>query len=172
VPQTLTVPELQILTIELKEGETRQDLLRCIDQAIPSPILFELFFDGRVKVVAAYKCFKEEGIGGYFETPWLPSSTLREPLPTACNLEELYSQLLSSLMIVPPRVNEEFRARVKRCELIRITQREIEKCEDCLRKETQFNRKVKINSELHSLKEKLEELTCPLEEAIIVIEVF
>ena len=47
--------------------------------------------------------------------------------------------------------------KVGRMELIRAAQREISKCERRLHAEKQFNRKVEINGELRSLKEKIEQ---------------
>ena len=46
---TIAVPEIQVFTIVLKDGELKPEVLRCIDQAIPFPILFELHFEDRIK---------------------------------------------------------------------------------------------------------------------------
>lgn len=43
------VPEIQIFSIALKGDELKPEVLRCIDLAIPFPIIFELRFDGKVK---------------------------------------------------------------------------------------------------------------------------
>lgn len=169
--QTRSVPEIQVFSINLKEGELNHDVLKCIDKSIQFPLLFELHFEGKTKAIAAYKRPNEADsskwvISDYFETPWLPSNTPRMSLPIVLNLEELYSYLLNPLMPFPPFSNEGMQARVERMELIRSKQRDIEKCKTSLQKEKQFNRKVTINAELRALNQKLENLTCPLASAI------
>ncbi len=161
------VPEIQIFSITLKGDELKPEVLRCIDLAIPFPIIFELRFDGKLKSVATFKRPSEADaskwvISEYFESGWVPSSTPRKPLPMVLNLDDLYAQLLTPLMPHPARLGENLKAWVERMELICSLNRKLEKCEARLRKEKQFNRKVAINAELRDLKQELENLTRPL----------
>lgn len=161
---TPSVSEIQIFSVALKDGELKMEVLRCIDQAIPFPILFELRFDGKVKPVAAFKRPSEADaakwvISEYFDGDWVPVDVPRKPLPMVFDLEALYGHLLMPLMPYPARPAEGLQARVERMERIRLKQRELERCEARLRKEKQFNRKVAINAELRVLKEELEGLT-------------
>jgi len=158
------VPEIQIFSIALKGDELKPEVLRCIDLAIPFPIIFELRFDGKVKPVAALKRPSEADaskwvISDYFDGDWAPGDTPRKPLPLVFDLEALYGHLLMPLMPYPARPAEGVQARVERMELIRLKQRELERCEARLRKEKQFNRKVEINAELRDLKQELKSLT-------------
>ena len=162
-----TVPEIQVFSITLKGDELKPEVLRCIDLAIPFPILFELRFDGKVKPVAAFKRPSEADAGkwvlsDYFDSDWTAADTPRKPLPMVFDLETLYSHLLTHLMPYPARSGEDLQTRVERMERIRLKQRELERCEARLRKEKQFNRKVAINAELRDLKQELENLTRPL----------
>lgn len=159
-----TVPEIQIFSIALKGDEFNPEVLRCIDLAIPYPIIFELCFDGKVKPVAAFKRPSEADaskwvISEYFDAEWAPADTPRKPLPMVLNLGVLYSHLLIPLMPYPARPGEDLQMLVERIELIRLKQRELERCEARLRKEKQFNFKVAINTELRDLKQELENLT-------------
>ncbi|OPY11779.1 MAG: hypothetical protein A4E66_01290 [Syntrophus sp. PtaB.Bin001] len=161
------VPEIQIFSITLKGDELKPEVLRCIDLAIPFPIIFELQFDGKVKPVAAFKRPSEADaskwvISEYFDSDWTASDTPRKPLPMVFDLEALYGHLLLPLMPHPARRGEDLQTRVERMELIRLKHRELERCETRLRKEKQFNRKVAINAELRDLKQELENLTHPL----------
>jgi len=161
------VPEIQIFSIALKGDELKPEVLRCIDLAIPFPIIFELRFDGKVKPLAAFKRPNEADaskwvISEYFDGDWAPGDTPRNPLPMVFDLEALYGHLLMPLMPYPARPAEGLQARVERMELIHLKQRELERCEARLRKEKQFNHKVAINAELRDLKQKLENLTRPL----------
>jgi hypothetical protein len=158
-----TVPEIQIFSIALKGDELKPEVLRCIDLAIPFPIIFELRFDGKTKPVAAFKRQSEADaskwvISEYFDGDWAAADTPRKLLPMVFDLEALYGQLLMPLMPYPARPAEGLQARVERMELIRLKQRELERCEARLRKEKQFNRKVAINAELRDLKQELEGL--------------
>ena len=161
------VPEIQIFSITLKGDELKPEVLRCIDLAIPFPIIFELRFDGKVKPIAAFKRPSEADvskwvISEYFDGNWVSADIQRKPLPMVFDLEALYGQLLMPLMPYPARPDEGLQARVERMELIRLKQRELDRCEVRLRKEKQFNRKVAINAELRDLKQELENLTRPL----------
>lgn len=181
------VPEIQIFSIALKGDELKPEVLRCIDLAIPFPIIFEIRFDGKVKPVAAFKRPSEADAGKwviseYFDSDWVKELTTedtehteikkqnnsvssvfsvvkRQPLPVVMDLGQLYDKLLDGLMPYPARPGEDLQKRVERMELIRLKHRELERCEARLRKEKQFNRKVAINAELRDLKQELERLT-------------
>ena len=163
------VPEIQIFSVMLKGDELKPEVLRCIDLAIPFPIIFELRFGGKVKPVAAFKRPSEADaskwvISEYFDSDWTATDTPRKPLPMVFDLEALYGHLLLPLMPYPARPDEGLQARVERMELIRLKQRELERCEAWLRKERQFNRKVEINAALRQLRSELEHLVgkvCP-----------
>ena len=164
LPRSRSVPEIQVFSVTLREGEIKRDVLRFMDQSIPYPIFFELCFEDQIKAVAAYKRPSEVDktkwvLSDYFETSWLPKETPRKPLPLVLNLESLYASLLTSLIPFPIRLGEGLQDFVARMELFRSRQKEMEKCESRLKKEKQFNRKVKINAELLELKKEIKTLT-------------
>lgn len=163
---TTAVPEIQVFSIALKDGDLKPEVLRCIDLAIPFPILFELRYDGRVKPVSAYKRPSEAGgtkwvTSEYFNADWIPGNTPRTPLPMVFDLEKLYAHLLTPLLPYPARPTESLHEQVERMERILLKQRDLERCTTRLRKEKQFNRKVAINATLRDLKQELENLTRP-----------
>ncbi|MBN1084988.1 DUF4391 domain-containing protein [Erwinia aphidicola] len=168
-PETINLPakpgvlELQIFSIQLKTAELNLDVLRCIDGAVQFPIIFELNFDGRVQVIAAYKRPNESTpcrwvLSNYFATAWLPSTLERTGLPIALDLVGLYEQILHRLLPLSVRPHESLGTLVTRVEQVAVKQREIEKIASKLAKEKQFNRKVEINAELRKLKVELEKL--------------
>jgi len=164
LPAKPGVPELQIFSIQVKTEELNLDVLRCIDGAVQFPIIFELGFDGRTQVVAAYKRPNESdtsrwALGDYFATDWLPSEVERAAMPLALDLGGLYEQVLLRLISTPARPQERLSDLVARVELIAAKQREVEKAASKLAKEKQFNRKVEINALLRRLKNELEVLT-------------
>ena len=164
LPAKPGVPELQIFSIQLKTPELNLDVLRCIDGAVQFPIIFELSFDRRTQVIAAYKRPSESDasrwvLSDYFATAWLPSDCERAAMPLALDLGGLYEQALHRLIPTPARPQESLADLVARVELVAAKQREVEKAASRLAKEKQFNRKVEINAHLRQLKNDLEELT-------------
>lgn len=160
---TKSVPEVQIFHINLKKGELKEDVLRCIDKAIAFPLIYELRYAEQVKMIAAYKRPSEADstkwvVSEYFSTDWLPENTTRIKLPVALNLAGLYEKLLAPLLPYPAHDKEPLQQQVERMELIRSKQRELEKSEARLRKEKQFNRKVGINAEIRAIKQEIEEI--------------
>ncbi len=164
--QSRATPEIQVFRIALKTGELKHNVLQCIDKAIPFPILFELQYEERTQVIAAFKRPSDVDkskwvVSDYFESDWLPSGSPRAPLPVVLDLEALYAHLLTSLMPFHARSGEGLQSFVTRMEFIRARQRELEECKVRMRKEKQFNRKVMINSKLRALKQEIEILTRP-----------
>ncbi|OPB00301.1 DUF4391 domain-containing protein [Pseudomonas synxantha] len=164
LPARPNVPELQIFAIQLKTLELNLDVLRCIDGAVQFPIIFELSFDGRTQVVAAFKRPNESDasrwvLSDYFATAWVPSDVERAVMPLALDLGGLYEQLLHRLIPTPARQKEGLGDLVARVELVSAKQSEVEKVASKLAKEKQFNRKVEINALLRQLRNELEQLT-------------
>lgn len=162
-PETLHLParpsvlEIQIFTLQLKTPELHRDVLRCIDGAIPFPIIFELTFEGKTQVIAAYKRSNESDanrwvVSDYFATEWLPSDCERTAMPVALHMSGLYEQLLHRLITLSARPQESLTDLVARVEQAQAKQRELDKTTALLEKEKQFNRKVEINAQLRQLK--------------------
>ena len=167
LPAKPGVPEIQVFTIQLKTPELHQDVLCCIDGAVPFPILFELSHgqgeEGRTQLIAAYKRPNEADASrwvrsDYFATDWLPARSERAAMPLALDLASLYEQLLHRLIPLPARPQEPLAELVARVELVAAKRREVEKAASKLTKEKQFNRKVAINATLRTLKTELEQL--------------
>jgi hypothetical protein len=164
LPATPAVSEIQVFRISLKEDAVNPEVLRSIDMAIASPLIFELLFENRCKVKAAFKRSNESDpskrvVSEYIESDWLPQDTQRSLLPVALDLGMLYEQLLAPMIPFTARAGERLGQRLERVTLIRAKQREVERCQAQLQKEKQFNRKVEINAELRILKQELEALS-------------
>jgi len=121
LPARPGVPEIQIFTIVLKTEELGEDVLRCIDKAIPFPIFYQMNFEKRIKMKAAFKRPSDADaakwvVDAYFETPWQPIETARSELPVALDMAGLYEQMLRTLMPLPVRAGETLKAQVERIE--------------------------------------------------------
>lgn len=163
LPSRPNVPEIEIFSIELKTPDINEDVLRCIDKAIPLPIFYNLSFEGRIKTVAAFKRPSDADanrwvVDSYFASPWLEAYSPRSALPVALDMAGLYEQMLRRLMPYPARAGETLKDQVERLTQHRSKQTEYAKLEARLHKEKQFNRKVEINASLRELKNELEGL--------------
>jgi len=164
LPASKTVPEIEVFAITLREPELHADILKCIDNAIPLPVIYELVFEDKIKTKAAYKRPSDADSSKwvtdiYFETKWVKADSKREPLPVALDLGILYEQLLRSLMPVSRIDGESIKDQVGRLAEIRSLENQAAKLESRMRKEKQFNRKVELNAELRKLKEQIGKLT-------------
>ena len=168
-PQTLNLPEsgfikeIQVITIDLKSKDLNVDVLRAIDKAIPSPIIFIVRFNNKIRYTAAYKRQNEADkskwvISEYFQSPWMKENKERQSLPVALNLRILYETLVKNLISIMPLSNESMEEFVVRIEQIGVKQREAEKLQVKMRKEKQFNRKVEINAQLRDIRKEIEVL--------------
>ncbi len=148
---TGNLKEFQVFTIRLKNCELSKDILPLIDKAIPSPIIFQLEFDGKIKYSA---CFAKK-TDNYFETEWIANSADKIDLPIVLNLEELYNSLLKDIINLQNIENKPIIELVNRAIDAKKLNRELSKLENSLKREKQFNRKVEINSKIKKLKERL-----------------
>ena len=151
LPSRPGVPEIEIFSLELKTPDVSEDVLRCIDKAIPLPIFYNLSFEGRIKTVAAYKRPSDADasrwvVDAYFASPWLAADGERSALPVAVDMAGLYEQMLRRLMPFPARSGESLKDHVERLTQLRGKQNEYTKLEAHLLKEKQFNRKVELNT--------------------------
>lgn len=167
------VPEIQVFGIQLKTAEFNLDVLRCIDQAVQFPVIFELTHAGRTQVAACYKrpaAAKAEAqaettqrwvLSDYYTTGWLAPATQRSAMPVALHLGGLYEQLLRALMPVAARPHETLAEQVARLDAIAAKQREVDQAAAQLARIRQFNRKVAINGGLRRLQVELDALRSP-----------
>lgn len=164
LPSRPGVPEIEIFALDLKTADLNIEVLRCIDKAIPLPIFYNLHFDGRTKIVAAYKRPNDVDasrwvVGDYFESQWMLSNSERSALPVALDMAGLYEQMLRKLMPFSARSSETIKDQVERLAQHRSKQTEYSKLEARLLKEKQFNRKIEINAQLRSIKTDIASLT-------------
>lgn len=160
LPASPGVPEIQVFSVQLRASELHHDVLRSIDKAIPFPILFELYYQDRLQVIACYKRPSEAEAGhwvcsDYFATDWVATESPHAVLPVALNLGGLYEQLLHALIPLAHRPNESLSHLVERVAKVRTLRKEMDKAVSQLATEKQFNRKVEINASVRELKHNL-----------------
>jgi len=164
LPAKPDVPEIEVFEIALKLPDVSHSVLRCIDKAIPFPILFVLRHAGQSQPVAAYKRPSEAAsgqwvLGDYHAGPWQNDSSTRPGLPVSLDLQGLYEKILRQHLAVPPRAGESLRDQLDRLSLLAAKQVVATKLESRLSQEKQFNRKVEINAQLRRIRDELDALT-------------
>lgn len=164
LPAKPDVPEIEVFEIALKRKDVNQAVLRCIDKAIPFPILFVLRYEGRSQPIAAYKRPSDAAsglwvLGDYHAAPWQRDGVVRPGLPVALDLQGLYEQLLRQHLAVRARPGESLREQLDRLSLLSAKQSAAAKLEIRLAQEIQFNRKVEINAQLRTIRQELDSLT-------------
>lgn len=170
-PETINLPEkdgvreIQVFEILLKTETIHDEVLRVIDRAIPSPIIFILSFNNRSQYVASYKRISKSDsqkwvIGAcYFKTDWMDENNhTRVDLPVVLDMATLYKRLLENILPVFVRPGEDIGDFVKRGEEFKALSREADKLRRRLKRERQFNRKVEINRELRKTVGKMEQI--------------
>lgn len=163
---TKSVLELQVFQLVLKQDLKSDDVLKNIDSTVPSPILFVLELDERVRYCACYKRpslvdRKKWVTSEYFKSAWISSTAKHRSLPVVVSLEALYDHFIRGLIPIEIRDDENMDQFVQRAETLRIKEREVERLEVRLMKERQFNRKVEINAELRTISKEINTLRIP-----------
>lgn len=163
LPAKPDVPEIEVFEVALKLPDVSHSVLRCIDKAIPFPILFVLRYEGHSQPVAAYKRPSDAAsgqwvVGDYHAPPWQKDDLARSGLPVALDLQGLYEQLLRQHLAVPTRPGESLREQLDRLSQLEAKQAAAAKLESRLAQEKQFNRKVEINAQLRTIRSELHAL--------------
>ena len=168
-PGTINLPARPgVQEVQLKSGSLDDAVLRAIDEAISTLLVFEVTRgegeQAQTQMVAACKRPNEADasrwvISGYYATDWVPASAERGPMPVALDMAQLYVGLLQRVMPLPIRAGEGLADWVARIERARVLQREIERLQGRMGRERQFNRRVEINTQLRQLKNDYEALT-------------
>ena len=163
LPASDGVQEIQVFAIALKTGTLSHKVLQAIDNAIPSPILFMLSYNGKCRNVAAYKRPSEADkskwvVSSYFETDWIGGLQEKSEIPVVLNMAALYHSFLKAIIPLPFRKDEALDGVVLRVDQLRIKEREADKLESRMNKENQFNRRVELNRSINELKQEIESL--------------
>jgi hypothetical protein len=95
--------EIQIFSIVSRVPELSLDVLKYIDHIILSPIVFEIAYKGRLKVVAAYKRLNQVDktkvvLGNYYASDWIAVDSNRIKLPIYLKLKQLYEHFIEQLL--------------------------------------------------------------------------
>ena len=177
-----TIKEIQIFSIVSRVERLDTEVLQFIDKLIPSPIIFEIVFEDKIKVIANYKRQSQADsqkfvLGKYYATDW-QDLTQREDLPIVFGIADLYEYFIEQLLLstnkASPNVvlipnikanlstmtqkTDSIEDKIAHAEKVALLTKQINELQKRIYKEKQFNRQVEMNLQLQMLQKQLNEL--------------
>ena len=178
-----TIKEIQIFSIVSRVERLDTEVLQFIDKLIPSPIIFEILFEDKIKVIANYKRQSQADsqkfvLGKYYATDW-QDLTQREDLPIVFGIADLYEYFIEQLLLstnkASPNVvlipnikanlstmtqkTDSIEDKIAHAEKVALLTKQIYELQKRMYKEKQFNRQVEMNLQLQTLQKQLKDLT-------------
>ena len=154
------VTEIQVFRIILKQSDFNKDVLKTIDEQIPYHILFIVCYRDKEQAWIGYKeqsgsesrAFK---VDSYYHTAWQKPEELKLAIE-GLNMDAVYESFVKqiSASTAPIQWDDSLSARdnTAKIEERKKLQKQIEKLERQLRKETQPRKKFEIHQELQRIK--------------------
>ena len=161
--------EIQIFRVKSRVEDLDLSILSFIDKLILTPIVFEVVYRNKVKVVATYKRLNQSDktkavIGQYYASDWLEEHD-RIELPLYLKLADLYEYFIAHLLPISSIEESEtdsesvsIELKVQRAQQLEILQKQIDKLKSKLKNEKQFNRKVETNQKIAVLNNQLKQM--------------
>ena len=158
------VTEIQVFRIILKQSDFNKDVLKTIDEQIPYHILFIVCYRDKEQAWIGYKeqsgsesrAFK---VDSYYHTAWQKPEELKLAIE-GLNMDAVYESFVKqiSASTAPIQWDDDLSAKenTAKIEEQKKLQKQIEKLERQLRKETQPRKKFEIYQELRSLRQQVE----------------
>ena len=178
-----TIKEIQIFSIVSRVERLDTEVLQFIDKLIPSPIIFEIVFEDKIKVIANYKRQSQADsqkfvLGKYYATDW-QDLTQREDLPIVFGIADLYEYFIEQLLlstnkaspnvVLIPNIKANLSTthqkiasiedKIAHAEKVALLTKQINALQKRIYKEKQFNRQVEMNLQLQTLQKQLKDLT-------------
>lgn len=157
------VTEIQVFRIILKQSDFNKDVLKTIDEQIPYHILFIVCYRDKEQAWIGYKeqsgsesrAFK---VDSYYHTAWQKPEEMELAIE-GLNMDAVYESFVKqiSASTAPIQWDDDLSAKenTAKIEERKKLQKQIEKLERQLRKETQPRKKFEIYQKLQKLKNKL-----------------
>lgn len=158
-----TVTEIQVFRIYLKQSGFNTNVLKIIDEQIPYHILFVACYNEREQAWIGYKeqsngenrAFK---VDNYYHTDWQKPEELMLAIE-GLNMDAVYENFVKQIADVkaPVQWDEDLSAKenTTKIEQRKKLQKQIEKLERQLKKETQPKKKFEIYNKIIQIKEEL-----------------
>ena len=161
--------EIQIFRVKSRVEDLDVSILSFIDKLILTPIIFEVVYQDKVKVVATYKRLNQADktkavIGQYYASDWLEDHD-RVELPLYLKLADLYEHFIAQILPITSSEDSgdddksvSIQLKLQKAQQLESLQKQLDKLKSKLRTEKQFNRKVELNKHIHALESDLNKL--------------
>ncbi|MEO9301923.1 DUF4391 domain-containing protein [Acinetobacter pittii] len=161
--------EIQIFQVKSRVKDLDVSILSFIDKLILTPIIFEVIYQDKMKVVATYKRLNQADktkavIGQYYASDWLEDAD-RVELPFYLKLADLYEHFITQILPIALSKDQEnddesvsIELQLQKAQQLETLQKQLDKLKSKLRTEKQFNRKVELNKHIHALESDLNKL--------------
>ena len=161
--------EIQIFRVKSRVEDLDVSILSFIDKLILTPIIFEVVYQDKVKVVATYKRLNQADktkavIGQYYASEWLEDHD-RVELPIYLKLADLYEHFIAQILPITSSEDSgdddksvSIQLKLQKAQQLESLQKQLDKLKSKLRTEKQFNRKVELNKHIHALESDLKKL--------------
>ena len=161
--------EIQIFRVKSRVEDLDVSILSFIDKLILTPIIFEVVYQDKVKVVATYKRLNQADktkavIGQYYASEWLEDHD-RIELPLYLKLADLYEHFIAQILPITSSEDSgnddelvSIELKLQRAQQLESLQKQLDKLKSKLRTEKQFNRKVELNNQIRLLGAQLDKL--------------
>ena len=161
--------EIQIFRVKSRVEDLDVSILSFIDKLILTPIIFEVVYQDKVKVIATYKRLNQADktkavIGQYYASGWLEDAD-RVELPLYLKLADLYEHFIAQILPIASSKDQEnddesvsIELQLQKAQQLENLQKQLDKLKSKLRTEKQFNRKVELNNQIRLLGAQLDKL--------------
>ena len=158
--------EIQIFRVKSRVEDLDVSILSFIDKLILTPIIFEVVYQDKVKVVATYKRLNQADktkavIGQYYASEWLEDHD-RIELPIYLKLADLYEHFIAQILPIALSKDQEndnesvsIEIQLQKSQQLESLQKQLNQLQSKLRNERQFNRKVELNKKVSELESQL-----------------
>lgn len=158
--------EIQIFRVKSRVEDLDVAILSFIDKLILTPIIFEVIYQDKVKVIATYKRLNQADkskavIGQYYASGWLDSDD-RIELPIYLKLADLYEHFILQLLPLSSNEDQEnndepvsIEDKLQKAQQIESLKKQFDKLKSKLKTEKQFNRKVELNKKINLLSDEI-----------------
>ena len=158
--------EIQIFRVKSRVEDLDVSILSFIDKLILTPIIFEVVYQDKVKVVATYKRLNQADktkavIGQYYASEWLEDHD-RVELPLYLKLADLYEHFIAQILPITSSEDSgdddesvSIELKLQKAQQLESLQKQLDKLKSKLRNERQFNRKVELNKKVSELESQL-----------------
>ena len=147
ISKTENVEEIEILELTLKEKVNCQNIIKVITRNIPYIILFEIYYNDEVQYAIKHN-------DDFYFTNWNEKINFNF---NGIDLNIVYENIIRSVTNISEQSNN-IDEELEKDKKLKEVQKEIERLENKMKSEKQFNKKVELNKQINEIKKLLKRL--------------